>query len=446
MDKYLLTVTLRDDGSSRFAPENRWGLFPALALAWKIKNEDFLKDVKAVTDLKLRLGWGVTGQQNIITDDNNKLLDYPYMGTYTVSVESAYYQFGYETNPETGLPDYTKPIYVSTLRPNPYDPNIKWESTTTQNIGLDFSFYNDRISGSLDYYKRETKDLINNIPIPNGSNFSNYLTTNVGSLENNGFEVTLNLKPIAKRDMAWDVGFSFSYNENKITKLLRTDDPTYNGIPTGNINGATGNNIQIQSVGHQTYSYFVLQQVYDINGFPIEGLYVDLSGGGGSISSNLANYYHYKKPAPDYLIGLSSRFGYKKFDIAFSARINLNNYVYNNVASQTFYGNMYNNNYWQNLSSQIKDTKFNNAQYFSDIYIENASFFKMDNITAGYNFTKIITEKLRGRVSFTVQNAFTITKYKGIDPEVNNGSDKLGIDNNFYPRARVYMLGVNLDL
>jgi len=420
MDRYLLTVTLRDDGSSRFAKGNQWGLFPSVALAWKLKNESFFKDVKSITDLKIRLGWGKTGQQNI--SDN----DFPYLGTYRIAVPSAYYQFGSK--------------WIPTLRPNAYDPNIKWESTTTKNIGLDFSFANDRISGSLDYYMRETMDLINYIAIPNGSNFSNYLTTNVGNLKNTGFEAVLNLKPVATKDMGWDIGFNFSYNKNEITKLTRTDDPSYLGVAAGGIGGGTGNNIQIHSVGYPLYSYFVLQQVYDANGMPIEGLYVDRSGEGGNISSNLNNYYRYKKPAPDYLIGISTRYTFKKIDISASGRISINNYVYNNVASGTFYGNLYNNNYWQNIGTSISDTKFNQAQYFSDIYMENASFFKLDNVSLGYNFDKLITSKLKGRISATVQNVLTVTKYKGLDPEVDGG-----IDNNFYPRARVYMLGLNLD-
>jgi iron complex outermembrane receptor protein len=421
MNRYLITATVREDGSSRFSKDNHWGLFPSVALAWKVNEESFLKDVNSVSELKLRLGWGQTGQQNISSND------FPYLGTYRVSQQSAYYQFGNKWYP--------------TLRPSAYDPNIKWETTTTQNVGIDFGFFNDRISGSFDVYQRTTDDLLNNIAIPNGSNFSNYLTTNVGSLENKGYEVTLNVRPIATKDMGWNIGFNLSYNENKITKLLRTNDPTYIGIQTGGINGGTGNNIQINSVGYSTNSFFVLQQVYDVNGNPVEGTYVDRSGKGGNVAGNLDNFYRYKKSAPDYTMGISSRFNYKNFDASFSGRINLGNYVYNNTASGTFYGNLYNNSFWRNLSSSIKDTKFNNAQYFSDYYIENASFFRMDNISVGYNFDKIFTDKLKGRLSFTVQNAFVITKYKGLDPEVDNG-----IDNNLYPRPRTFLLGLNLDL
>lgn len=421
MDRYVVTATIRDDGSSRFAPKNHWGLFPAVAFMWKIKNEFFLKDVQFVSDLKLRLGWGKTGQQNITNND------YPYLGTYRTADVSSYYQFGNS--------------WIPTLRPNAYDPDIKWETTTTKNIGIDFGFFSDRITGSVDYYKRVTDNLISFIPIPNGSNFSNYLLTNVGSLENNGVEVSLNLRPISTQDMAWNIGLNMSYNQNKITKLLRTEDPTYIGIAAGGISGGTGNNIQMQSVGYPINSFFVLQQVYGTNGMPIEGLYVDRSGEGGNVSGNLHNFYHYKKPAPDYVIGISSRFNYKQFDFSFSGRLSLGNYVYNNVASQTFYGNLYNNNFWQNLNSQINNTKFNNAQYMSDFYVENASFFRMDNITLGYSFNKLFTDKLKGRVSFTVQNAFVITKYKGLDPEVDGG-----IDNNAYPRPRVFLLGVNFDI
>ncbi len=420
MNRYLVTFTLRDDGSSRFAKDNRWGLFPSVALAWKINDETFLKNIKEISNLKLRLGWGQTGQQNIGND-------YPYLGTYSIAKTAAYYQFGNS--------------WTTTLRPNAYDPKIKWEHTTTQNIAIDYGFFNDRISGSVDFYKRVTDDLLNYIPIPNGSNFSNYLTTNVGSLENKGYEISMNLRPIATKDMGWTIGFNLAYNENKITKLTRTEDPNYMGVTAGGINGGTGNTIQMNSVGYATNSFFVLQQVYDKNGMPLEGTYVDRSGNGGNVAGSLSNFYHYKKPAPDYTMGISSRFNYKDFDFSFSGRINIGNYVYDNIGSGTFYGNLYNNNYWQNLTTRIFDTKFNNAQYFSDYYIQNASFFKMDNMTVGYNFNKIFTDKIKGRVSFTVQNAFTITKYKGIDPEVDGG-----IDNNIYPRPRTYLLGFNLDL
>jgi iron complex outermembrane receptor protein len=415
MDRYLFTFTLRDDGSSRFAEDNRWGLFPAAAFAWKMNEEAFLKNVTAVSDLKLRLGWGITGQQDIGND-------YPYLPVYRGSTATAQYQFGN--------------TFYNTLRPNPYDRNIKWEETTTYNIGLDFGFMNNRISGSIDAYQRDTKDLLNFIPIAAGSNFSNFLTTNVGNLVNKGVELTLNAQVVSTKDWSWNVGFNAAYNENKITKLTKTDDPNYPGVDVGLIGGGVGNFIQNQRVGYPANSFFVFQQVYGSNGMPIEGLYVDRTGKGGTVTSNNLNKYHYKKRAPDVTSGINSRVAYKQFDFSFSGRAYFGNYVYNNVASGALYSTVYNQSgFFNNIPRQSENAKFTNTQYFSDFYIENASFFKMDNVSAGYNFENF----LKARLSLTVQNAFTITKYKGLDPEVDGG-----IDNNFYPRPRVFVLGVNL--
>jgi len=421
MERYLLTFTLRDDGSSRFGEDNRWGLFPSAAFAWKINEESFLKGVKSLSQLKLRLGYGETGQQDI--GDNY----YPYLAIYKLSEPTAAYQFGSNFYP--------------TLRPNPYDANIRWESTTTYNIGLDFGFLNDRISGAIDAYLRETKDLINYIPIPAGSNFSNFLTTNVGNLENKGVEFLINVKPVVTSDWFWNIGYNISYNENEITKLTKTDDPNYAGVDAGTISGGVGNFIQNQNVGFPVNSFFVFQQVYDANGMPIEGLYVDLSGKGGTITSSNLNKYHYKQPAPKVTMGLSSNVSYKNIDFSFSSRVNLGNYAYNNLASErSRYSTLYNQSgFFNNLPTLVYDTKFNNPQYWSDYYVENASFFRLDNISVGYNFNKLFTQKLKARLSFTVNNAFVITKYKGLDPEVDGG-----IDNNIYPRPRVYVLGVNI--
>jgi TonB-linked SusC/RagA family outer membrane protein len=421
MDKYLLTVTLRDDNSSRFAANNREGLFPSAALAWKIKQESFLKNVSAISELKLRLGYGVTGQENIGGN-------YPYLPVYNLSTSTAQYQFG------SG--------FYSTLRPNPYDANIKWESTITQNIGLDFGFFKDRVTGSIDAYNRKTNDLLATIPVAAGSNFSNYLFTNVGNLTNKGIEASVNVQVIAKKDLFWTVGANFSYNENQLTKILKIDDPKFPGIPWGNnISGGVGNQVQNVNIGYAVNSFYVFQQVYGQNGMPIEGLYVDRSGLGGVVTSQESNKYHYKKPAPDQTIGLTSRLTYQKFDFSFSARANIGNYVYNNFASaQANYSSFYNQSgFFNNLPRFVKDAPFMNPQYFSDIYVENASFFRMDNMSAGYNFGEILGQKLKARLSFTVQNAFVITNYKGLDPEVSGG-----IDNNIYPRPRVFLLGVNL--
>ncbi|MFY9150759.1 MAG: TonB-dependent receptor [Prolixibacteraceae bacterium] len=416
-DRYLLTFTLRDDGSSRFAKANRWGLFPAAAFAWKINEESFLKNVPEVSDLKLRLGWGITGQQDIGND-------YPYLPVYRSSTATAQYQFGN--------------TFYNTLRPNPYDANIKWEETTTYNIGLDFGFLKNRITGTLDFYKRDTKDLLNFIPIAAGSNFSNFLTTNVGNMENKGVELGLSGNVISTKEVSWNIGFNAAYNENKITKLTKTDDPNYTGVDVGLIGGGVGNFIQNQRVGYPANSFFVFQQVYAEDGMPIEGMYVDRTGSGGTVTSNNLNKYHYKKPAPDVTLGINSRVSYKQMDFSFSGRANIGNYVYNNVASGSLYSTVYNQSgFYNNITTQVNNAKFTNTQYFSDFYIENASFFKMDNMSLGYNFDDFAKAKLR--LSFTVQNVFTITKYTGLDPEVNGG-----IDNNFYPRPRVFVLGVNL--
>lgn len=425
LDKYLVTVTVRDDGSSRFAKGNQWGLFPSAALAWKIKEESFLKNVKAVSNLKLRLGWGITGQQDVGND-------YPAQARYIISFPGNYYPIGGE--------------FLPTLRPNAYDPNIKWEETTTQNIGLDFGFVKDRITGSIDVYKRVTDNLLNTVTIPSGSNFSNTLLTNVGSLENTGAEFSLNLIPISKKDMTLNIGFNLSYNQNKITKLLISDDPNYVGVLYGT--GMTGTK-QVTRVGYPAYSFFVNKQVYNADGSPVEGLYVDLSGEGGTVNGDNADKYIYKKPAADYLMGMSFRFEYKNFDLSASSRASIGNYVYNQVAAGSSYDQMYQIGYWKNFPTYLTDTKFVKRQFTSDYFVSNASFFKLDNVSAGYLFDNLLNN-MSARVSFTVQNVLTITKYDGIDPEV--GYRKVGdienvpgIDDNSYPRPRIFMLGLSLN-
>jgi iron complex outermembrane receptor protein len=416
MDKYLLTVTVRDDGSSRFAKGNQWGIFPSAALAWKIKNEAFLKDVDLVSDLKLRIGWGVTGQQDIVGND------YPSQARYMISSPGSYYLIGGD--------------YLPTLRPSAYDPTIKWEQTATQNLGVDFGFLKDRINGSLDIYRRVTTNLLNTVTIPSGSNFSNTLLTNVGSLDNKGAEISLNIVPISQNDMSLTIGFNVSYNVNKITKLLITNDPNYIGILYGN---AFTGQIQVTRVGYPAYSYFVNKQVYDASGYPIEGLYVDLSGKGGTVNGNTSDQYIFHNPAPDYLLGFSARFNYKNFDISGSARASLGNYVYNAVAAGASYDQMYQIGYWKNFTTFLNDTRFVKRQFTSDYFVSNASFLKLDNLSAGYKFDHILNNKLSARISLTAQNLVTITKYKGLDPEVPGG-----VDNNFYPRPRTYMLGISL--
>lgn len=417
-DKYLLTATLRQDGTSRFSEDNRWGLFPSAALAWKMHEEPFLSGVDQINQFKLRVGYGVTGQQRIGQGD------YPYLGTYTYSEPNARYQFGDE--------------FVQTLRPEGYNANLKWEETITYNIGLDYGLLEDRISGSIEAYYRETNDLLNVVPVSAGTNFTNRILSNVGTLEVRGVEFNITGSPISTENSYWEIGFNTTYNVDEITKLTTVDDPDYIGVETGGIAGGVGNTIQIHSVGHPRSSFFVYEQVYNENGDPIEGLYVDRNGD-GQITED--DKYRHESPNADVTLGFSSRFEYHNWDASFSARANLGNYVYNNVASSNgFYSDMLYNQYIRNAPTSIKETNFYNAQFHSDHYVENASFLRMDNMSIGYSLNDLFTQVKSLRVSATVQNAFVISDYSGLDPEVFSG-----IDNNLYPRPRTFVLGLNIN-
>ncbi len=413
--KYLLTATLRDDGSSRFSPTNRWGIFPSAALAWRVKDELFLKNSNVVSDLKLRVGYGVTGQQDVLSD-------YPYLARYTIGQSAAQYQFGNQ--------------FYTTLRPEGYDANIKWESTTTYNAGLDYGFLDGRIGGSIDVYLKKTKDLLSVIPVAAGSNLTNQILTNVGNLENRGIEFAINGSPIRRKGLTWDVNFNVTYNQNKITKLTQVADPTFQGNPAGGIGGGVGNTIQIQSVGYSTFSYYVYKQVYDAAGKPVEGLYADLNGDGKVTADDR---YRYQSSNPKVYMGFSSNLAYRLFNLAFTMRSNVGNYVYNNINSGLGVFNVSSPTYLSNVTADALTTGFHTYQYFSDYYIQNASFLRMENVTLGYDASKLVKNKLNLRFSLAAQNLFVITKYTGLDPEISGG-----IDNNFYPRARTVTLGVNL--
>jgi len=416
MDKYLLTATIRQDGSSRFHEDNRWGTFPSLAFAWRIKEESFLKNVKTLSDLKLRLGYGVTGQQELNSGD------YPYLGTYRLSDNRTQYQFGN--------------TYYPLIRPNGYDESLEWEETTTYNVGLDFGLMKNRINGSFELYKRKTEKLLNTIPVPAGSNFTDRLLTNVGDLENNGFEFTLDAVVLSQKDMNWQVGFNMAYNENKVTRLTNYDDPNYRGVEVGGISGVgVGNYIQIHSVGHPLNAFFVYEQVYDQNGKPIEGLYVDRNKDG---EITLADKYYYKDPAPSVTMGFSSKFFYKNFDFGFAGRVSLGNYVYNNVKIGARYQELTVNEYLTNLPAEIMFSQFETAQQYSDYFVEDASFLRLDNISLGYSFKNVMNKHLNLRLYSTVQNVFVITDYDGLDPEIQGG-----IDNDIYPRPRTFTFGIS---
>jgi iron complex outermembrane receptor protein len=414
-DRYLFTFTLRQDGTSRFGPENRFGLFPAAALGVKIIDDQ----PGAVNNIKLRLGYGVTGQQDIGGDF------YPYLARYLSSFPNAQYQFGNQ--------------FYTTLRPNGYDANIKWEETTTYNVGIDYAFLDNRISGAIEYYQRYTTDLLNFIPVPAGTNLTNFITTNVGDLENKGFEFSVNAIPYENKEnnAFWEIGLNMTLNRNKITRLTATEDPNYQGVFTGGISGGVGNTIQIHSVGYPANSFFVYSQVYDEAGIPIEGLFEDLNGD-GQITPD--DRYRFENPAPDVFFGLTSLFSYKDFEFSFAGRANLGNYMYNNVLSDGGnYNGLYNStNFLGNIHGDYQSIDFSVPQYLSDHYIVDASFFRLDNVTAAYNFRNIMEGSNNIRVSLTAQNVFVITNYPGLDPEIFGG-----IDNNFYPRSRTILLGVN---
>ena len=411
MDRYLLTATLRNDGTSRFQ-NNKWGLFPSVALAWRISEEPFLHNVDWLSNLKLRLGYGITGQQNIGQGD------YPSIPTYHTNMGGSYYWFGNNV--------------IVPITPRGYAAQIKWEETTTYNIGLDFGFWNNRINGSVDVYKRVTNDLLNYVPVAGLTNLTNYLLQNVGDMENKGIEVALNVVPIEKKDLRWEIGVNVAYNKNEITRLTASDDPSYLGVETGGISGGVGNNIQIQKVGNPLNSFYVFQQVYDEAGKPLEGVYVDRNHDGQITDDDRYVYY---KPDADVNIGLNTELSYKKWTLSASLRSSLGNYVYNNVQSDAeMKADMWTNNFIANRISSAPYTNFAQAQYKSDYYVQNASFLKLDRVTLAYNICDW------ARVHFTAQNIFTITNYKGVDPEVAGG-----IDNNMYPRSRNFLVGASFN-
>jgi iron complex outermembrane receptor protein len=413
MDKYLLTATIRNDGTSRFAPGNQWGLFPSLALAWKMKDESFLKNVNWLSDLKLRLGYGQTGQQDIPGGY------YQYLPGFTTSGANngAAYEFG--------------STWYQLIRPNYYNTTLKWETCTTYNVGLDFGFLNQRFTGSIDAYKRVTTNLLNSIPVAAGTNFTNNLISNIGSLENKGLELTLGGRPVVSRDFTWDVNFNASYNYNDVIQLTRAGTVNYPGIPAGAISGGTGNNIELIAVGHPLGAYYVYHQLYDSKGMPIEGAY---GNGGLYISKHTGT--------PPVTMGFSSKMNYKNWFFNFAMHADIGNYNYNNTAAGQD-GLVYSYislGYLSNTTHSAVATGFNTIQYFSDYFIQNASFLRMDNMTLGYNFNNFFNSKLKASLYGTVQNPFVITKYKGLDPEVSGG-----IDNNLYPRPRIFILGLRVN-
>lgn len=408
-DRYLLTVTVRGDATSRFAKDKRWGVFPAVALGWKINQEAWMQGAAGwLSDLKLRLGWGKTGQQEIGETIN-------YMALYAIASPSVSYPNG--TN------GWYLPVYA-----RGYNPDLTWETTTSWNAGLDFGFLNNRITGSIEYYKRKTTDLLAYVAVPAGSSTTNMLNRNIGSLENYGVEFNIAAKPIVTNDFTWTLSYNVGWNHNEITEL--TTDASQ--LKTGGISGGNGNTVQIHAEGHPASSFYLFQQVYDESGAPLEGVYVDQNGDGQiDDSDKIIN----KSPDPKVTMTFGSQFRYKKWDLGFNIRASIGNYVYNNVLSTKA---VYNDLFTYGLNNVVEnDYYFEQPRYMSDYYLRNASFVRCDNITLGYTWDNLLNDKLRLRLFGAVQNPFVITKYKGVDPEVFGG-----IDNSVYPRATTYSLGL----
>ena len=422
LDKYLITGTLRRDGSSRFNPEQRWGLFPSVAVAWRVSEEGFLKNVETLSYLKLRAGFGVTGQQDIV--DN----DYPYLANYTNSTSTAQYQFGDQ--------------FYGLLRPDGFDFNIKWEETTSTNFGIDFGLFKDRVFGAVDYYFKKTDDLLAIVDVPAGANFTNEILTNIGSMNNQGIEAELNFVVLNKPKSNLTLGINMSANTNEITKLTRVPDTSSVGILLEGIDGGIGNNVQIHAVGYPANSFYVYEQLYDDAGKPLEGQFADRNG---DEIINEKDRYIYEKINPDLFAGFNANFTHNRWSAGFSMRGEFGRYVYNNVnSSRAWFNNIPAEDFIDNLHSSFNNTEFITSspeQFLSDYYVEKADFVRMDYFSIGYNLGKVFKEKLGVRLGLSVNNVFVISNYSGIDPEIPNGVDK-----NIYPRPRIYSLNVNLSL
>jgi len=428
-DKYLLTVNLRSDGSTRFAPANRWGFFPSAAFGWRLYDEDFFAGLQDIfSDMKFRVGFGITGNQDFA--------NYQYLPVFMPTNGLAEYPFGSGT--------------VSPIRPNAVDPNIKWEETTSLNIGLDFGVLKGRLTGSIEYYNKDTKDLLFVKNLPAGTGPGDQVLTNIGKVNNQGFELTLNSVAMNTADLHWDIGFNFSMNRNEVVALDGNDDPAFQGYETGGISGGLGNNVQIFKVGYPVNTFRLYQHKIGANGLPLQDgvdwnndgtvnladMYNDVNGDGiVNDQDRQPNALAY--PQPKFYLGLTSTTTWKNFDFSFTVRSNLGGQVYNNVLSSNGYLNRLFEQVPQNVPTAALEANFRTPQYTSNYYLEDATFVRFDNITLGYTINQI--SKLRIRVYATAQNAIVWTKYKGLDPEVVNG-----IDNNLYPRSRTFVFGLSV--
>lgn len=412
-DRYLVTFNVRADATSRFAKDKRWGVFPSVALGWKINEESFMQRSRGwLNELKLRLGWGQTGQQEIGGTIN-------YMPLYGIASPTVSYPGGLLSD---GGINWILPTYAQG-----YNPDLTWETTTNWNAAIDYGVMNNRISGSIEYYYRKTTDLLAFVAVPAGSSTTNMLNNNIGSLENYGVEFNISAKPIVTDDFTWTLNYNVGWNHNEITSL------TNNSVfKTGGISGGNGNTVQIHSVGHPASSFYLLQQVYDSNGAPLEGVYVDQNGDG---QIDEADKIINKSPDPKVTMTFGSQFRWKNWDLGFNLRASIGNYVYNNALSTKSQYNSLNQNGLNNLLKT--DYYFEQPRYMSDYYLRNGSYLRCDNITLGYVWNELLNGNLRLRLFGAVQNPFVITKYNGIDPEVFGG-----IDNSVYPRSTTYSIGL----
>lgn len=424
--KYLLTGSLRRDGSTRFGPDNRWGLFPSVAAGWRVLEENFAAPLTNVfTELKVRASYGVTG--------NEQIGDYLYSTYYRPSLPGASYQFG--------------DTYVQTLTPNAADPNLKWEETRSSNFGIDASMMNGKLTFSVDYYVKNVDDLIFTIAAPAGSVPGDRVTTNIGTVSNKGIELVGTSVIYDNADFKWNLGFNVSYNKNEIVKLdnkTGEDLSEFPGYRSGGISGDVGQTIQIRKVGEPIDAFFVYRHklnpdgslVLDTNGDGIQSnleMYEDLNSDGIINENDLAPLH---QPQPKVLMGLTSNMTWKKWDMALTLRGSWGNYVYNNLASSTGYYQRLTDVVTNNIHASALETNFKTRQLFSDYYVQNGSFVKLDNITLGYNFDEFSFGRVRAYL--TVQNPLIISPYKGVEPELFGG-----IDNNPYPRSMTFTVGVN---
>ena len=419
-EKYILMGSMRTDGSSRFGPDYRWGYFPGVAFTWKAHQEKFLRDVNWLSDLNVRLSYGSTGNQDVKND-------YGYLNYYSLSGNTSMVNFGNN--------------YYNFYSPTPFAKDLKWETTATQDAGIDFGFLNNRITGSIDYYYKKTRDLLASVYVPSLTNFGNFLLRNVGNMKDEGVDFNINATVVKTRDLTWNLGFNVAYNKFTITNLTVSQDSLAKLVidPVGGISGGTGNTIQVHSIGYSPYTFYVLQQIYDAKGKPVEGLYVDQNRDG---IINQQDLVRYKTPFAPFTFGFSTGVNYKKWSFSTVLRANVGNYMYNNAASNlAVMRNVLNPvGFLQNAPSSVLNTGFQNNQFFSSYYVENASFLKMDNLSVGYDFGYLSKNAYNLRVSLNCQNVFTVTKYSGSDPEIYGG-----IDNVLYPRPRIVTLGASLN-